>query len=159
MPVEKGRLPQKRRTPIDEVHEAGWAPTAASLLMFWLLLPWSTREGSHRLVLPPSLSLPLLPPPSPGPTCPILPQPPPPPDDLAHPSCHSRHLHSWVASLPWSIAPLPAGWTGCSSSLQSRKLMGQPHAEVGLKPQLGPCDRRRAEISLQGCVNHGLYLH
>ena len=136
--LRKGRLPQKQRT-ITERHTKGGAPTAASP---HVLAPasLSTREGSHRSkpMLPPSPSLPRLPPPHLGgplaPSC-LSPLP---PDQLAQPS--STIAPALLGGqLTLSIAA-PSHLDGlmCSSSLQSRKLMGQLHAEVGLKPQLSP---------------------
>ena len=89
-------------------------------------------------MLPPSPSLPRLPPPHLGgplaPSC-LSPLP---PDQLAQPS--STIAPALLGGqLTLSIAA-PSHLDGlmCSSSLQSRKLMGRLHAEVGLKPQLSP---------------------
>ena len=139
MLVEEGQIATEAKNHYWTTYK-GWGPHCS--LSPHVLAPasLSTREGSHRsrLMLPPSLSLPLLPPPHLGgplaPSC-LSPLP---PDQFAHPN-------STIAppllggQLTLSIAA-PSHLDGlmCSSSLQSRKLMGQLHAEVGLKPQLSP---------------------
>ena len=128
--LRKGRLPQKRRT-IIEWHTKGGAPAAASVLMFWLLLPWALGRAPTGSCSPSSSSLPLLPPPHLGgplaPSClsPLL------PDELAHPNCHhGARTPGWPAH-PEHCTPLPPGWTCVFQQPPEQKADGSTTCKCG----------------------------